>query len=185
EGDILIHAGDICDKGNETQVHQFIEWFAKQPFEHKIFIAGNHDFNLETERLLIPDRLPAEIIYLQDSGVEVYGKKIWGAFSAQNDANFRPELIPVDTDILLTHIPPWKILDQSPEGEHKGAVQLSLRVKEVAPEMHLFGHIHFNHGQQKIDGIQYANGSQYKASIKQIARKPQVFELPVSPLTSV
>ena len=185
EGDILIHAGDVCDKGNEDQVHQFIEWFANQPFEYKIFIAGNHDFNLETGRILIPAALPKEITYLQDSGVVVYGKKIWGAFSAQNDEYFQPGLIPEDIDILITHIPPWKILDQSPQGQHKGSAELSIRVRELKPDMHLFGHIHYSHGKRQIDGTQYANGSQYKASIKQIVRKPHVFELPVAPLASI
>lgn len=42
-GDILIHAGDISGTGRKEEVKAFIQWFEKQPYEYKIFIAGNHD----------------------------------------------------------------------------------------------------------------------------------------------
>lgn len=45
--DILIHAGDISSRGTETEINNFIEWFNAIPVKYKIFIAGNHDFNLE------------------------------------------------------------------------------------------------------------------------------------------
>ena len=46
-GDILIHAGDISNVGERSQVEDFIEWFRNQPHKHKIFIAGNHDRSLD------------------------------------------------------------------------------------------------------------------------------------------
>ncbi|NRS87459.1 3',5'-cyclic AMP phosphodiesterase CpdA [Flavobacterium sp. 7E] len=42
-GDMLIHAGDLCDHGTEGEVIAFLKWFGEQPYKHKIFIAGNHD----------------------------------------------------------------------------------------------------------------------------------------------
>lgn len=46
-GDFLFHAGDISYFGQPSEVYPFLEWFAKQPYTHKVFIAGNHDFGFE------------------------------------------------------------------------------------------------------------------------------------------
>lgn len=47
-GDVLIHAGDISNKGGEKDVTNFIHWFQNiQGFDMKIFISGNHDHCFE------------------------------------------------------------------------------------------------------------------------------------------
>lgn len=46
DGDILIHAGDFTNTGEEYQLRDFMEWFSQQPHKHKILIAGNHDVTL-------------------------------------------------------------------------------------------------------------------------------------------
>lgn len=66
-GDMIIHAGDVTEYGTEDEVMDFLKWFSKQPFTHKIFIAGNHDLFFEDctaarKRKLIPK----EIIYLEN-----------------------------------------------------------------------------------------------------------------------
>ena len=69
-GNILIHTGDVTAYGLETEVLDFIDWFEKQPFEHKVFIAGNHDFFFEEQsEVLIHDLLSdyPDVIYLEDS----------------------------------------------------------------------------------------------------------------------
>jgi predicted phosphodiesterase len=48
KGDVLIHAGDISNKGGEVDVTNFVYWFQNiEGFDTKIFIAGNHDFCFE------------------------------------------------------------------------------------------------------------------------------------------
>ena len=48
KGDVLIHAGDISNKGGEKDVTNFVHWFQNiEGFDSKIFIAGNHDFCFE------------------------------------------------------------------------------------------------------------------------------------------
>ena len=42
-GNILIHSGDLTSIGRKHEVEKFIEWFGKQDYTHKVFIAGNHD----------------------------------------------------------------------------------------------------------------------------------------------
>ena len=52
ECDIIIHCGDACTDGNETQLKDFFKWFSDLPVSKKIFIAGNHDliFDLSIQR---------------------------------------------------------------------------------------------------------------------------------------
>ena len=48
KGDILIHAGDISNRGGERDVTDFIKWFQNLGgWDRKIFIAGNHDHCFE------------------------------------------------------------------------------------------------------------------------------------------
>jgi Icc-related predicted phosphoesterase len=51
--------------------------------------------------------------------------------------------IPYDLDVLITHGPPFGILDQiKPGGAHLGCEELLKAVEEKRPKVHIFGHIH-------------------------------------------
>ncbi|EMD40325.1 hypothetical protein CERSUDRAFT_110922 [Gelatoporia subvermispora B] len=50
------------------------------------------------------------------------------------------------TDILLTHGPPFHILDKVLTGRHVGCAALSARLPSLRPRLHVFGHIHEDHG---------------------------------------
>ena len=54
-GTLLIHSGDFTSIGRKHEVERFIEWFGKQPYMHKVFIAGNHDLIFDTETLFKVD----------------------------------------------------------------------------------------------------------------------------------
>lgn len=45
--DILIHAGDITNRGTREELEEAIDWLASLPFKYKILIAGNHDIGLD------------------------------------------------------------------------------------------------------------------------------------------
>lgn len=45
-------------------------------------------------------------------------------------------------DLLLTHGPPFGILDTNRKGEHSGSKALLNLVERVKPKVHIFGHIH-------------------------------------------
>lgn len=159
EGDVLIHAGDVSRGGMKEQVTDFLEWFAVQNHTHKIFIAGNHDFFFEQAD---PDEvnsiIPDGIIYLNDSGLEINGVKFWGspitpwfnnwAFNRDRGDEIKKhwDLIPDDTDVLITHGPPSGILDETVYGNRTGCEELLLRVDQVKPKFHIFGHIHEDYG---------------------------------------
>ncbi len=172
KGDMLIHAGDVSSRGSQEQVLDFIEWFSNQNYKYKIFIAGNHDFFFEKEsQENIDSIIPSNIIYLNDSGIEIEGIKIWGspiqpwfydwAFNRKRreEINKHWELIPKDTDILITHGPPFGILDETLRGERVGCVDLLKRVNLVKPQLHVFGHIHEDYGVEEKEETTYVNAS--------------------------
>lgn len=172
DGDVLVHAGDISRGGTKGQVIDFLEWFEEQPHSHKIFIAGNHDFFFEqadTEE--ISRVIPKEIIYLNDSGIEINGIKFWGspitpwfnswAFNRHRGAEIKQhwDLIPNDIDVLITHGPPFGILDETVYGKRTGCEELLLRIHQVKPKYHIFGHIHESYGSFTKGKTTYINAS--------------------------
>lgn len=61
------------------------------------------------------------------------------------------ELIPSDTDILITHSPALDILDKTSRGEHVGSKALHYWFKYVGrPKLHVCGHIHEGYGQAEV-----------------------------------
>ena len=159
DGDILIHAGDVTRGGTKEKVIDFLKWFAAQKHTYKVFVAGNHDFYFEeTDSNKIRRLIPKNIIYLNDSGVEINDLKFWGspitpwfnnwAFNRNRGSEIKKhwDLIPNDTDVLITHGPPYGILDETVYGKRTGCEELLLRVYQVKPIYHIFGHIHEDYG---------------------------------------
>lgn len=187
-GTVLLHGGDVCNRGDADQAQDFLDWFASLDYQFKIFISGNHDFELDSGECVIPDRLsdgspfPDNMIHLVDQSFELGNIKIWGAATAAKDGlkSEPPQLwssVPSDTNILMTHYPPHGILDQNWAGKHCGLRGLKQMVSKLAPRVHLFGDIHASYGEKKLGDTQYYNGSLYKARTDTIVNQPFLFEL--------
>lgn len=170
-GDLLIHAGDVSTIGDLAEIVDFNRWLGTLPHPYKIVIAGNHDFYFEKEPQKAKELL-TNAIYLNDSGIEIEGFKIWGspispqfhhwAFNRQRGAEIRQHwaLIPADTDILITHCPPYGILDQTDTHQHEGCRDLLDIVQhQIQPCLHVFGHIHEAYGSLQIGRTLYVNAS--------------------------
>lgn len=170
EGDLLIHAGDFSGRGKPKEIRRFNNWLGTLPHRHKVVIAGNHDFLFENE----PEKAEALItnaIYLNDSGVTIEGINIWGspitpwfldwAFNRARGREIRKywDLIPANTDILVTHGPPKGILDKTAGGEEVGCEELAQVLTHLCPKYHIFGHIHEAHGTLEVNGTHYINAS--------------------------
>ena len=168
---MLIHAGDMTCVGGIDEIKEFNEWLGTLPHRHKIVIAGNHDLYLETVPSLA-NVLITNAIYLNDNGVEIEELKIWGspispnyqdwAFNRERGEEIRKywEMIPEDTDILITHCPPCGILDFDNKGKHEGCQDLlEIVQRKIKPRLHVFGHLHDAHGQVKIGETIFVNAS--------------------------
>lgn len=170
EGDVLVHAGDATANGTEAQVREFCEWFSDQPHRHKIFIAGNHDWLFETE----PEtarRMIRGFTYLEDSSTEIDGRIFYGspwtiryyewAFMLERGSELASKwkYIPAHTEVLVTHSPPQGILDRNGRGESAGCGDLLKRVREIAPKVHIFGHMHPSNGIETIGDTTFINAA--------------------------
>ena len=166
ETDVIIHSGDISHNGDESEVLDFLNWYIDLPYRHKIFVTGNHDLCLwDAEGI---EDLPDNLYFLQDRGVEIDGVKFFGLGYDHSE-----QLIPNDTDIVVTHEPPVMILDSS-AGTHWGNAPLRNRILDIKPRYHLFGHAHNSYGTIKQDGIVFSNASLLD-DMNRMVRKPRLF----------
>lgn len=170
-GDLLIVSGDLTGRDRIEEYSDFFAWLSKQDYKDKVLIAGNHDG--EIDKGLDFDIVDEHIHYLEDSGIEVQGLKIWGSPWTAWFKGINPKCtaytmcfgcdtedhlmdcwseIPHDTDILVTHSPPYGILDAIPMEDgsefHAGSKSLYSWLKYVErPRLHVFSHIHEGYGQ--------------------------------------
>lgn len=170
--DILIHCGDFSSMGREHEIRDFLMWFNQQDAKYKIFIAGNHDLMFENNRQLAKSLIPNGVIYLEDSLVEIMDLKIYGtpvqpefcdwAFNRTEEKLKQYwEIIPNDIDVLITHGPPFGILD-CVEGreEHLGSKSLYDEItNRIKPKLSVFGHIHSGYGIAQTNNLTYVNAS--------------------------
>jgi len=157
-GDVLVHAGDFTMRGTETEVEAFGAWLGAQPFEHKVIVAGNHDFLFEQDPARARALLPGDVHYLQDSEVTLGGLRFWGspwqpwfmdwAFNLQRGPALASKwaLIPEGIDVLITHGPPQGTADRTVNGEDVGCADLAVAMDRVKPRLSVFGHIHEGYG---------------------------------------
>jgi Icc-related predicted phosphoesterase len=196
-GDVLIHAGDLTGHGSRKETLEFMRWFGRQNARHKLCVAGNHDTFMEAEPETAA-RFAADcgVRLLNDSGCRIEGVSFWGSpitprffnWSFMRDSGAPIEahwnLIPKDTDVLITHGPPHGILDRvqrsEHEYEHTGCPSLLRRIHEIAPLIHLFGHIHEGHGRVDADNLSYFNVSTMNEGYR-IEHAPVIIELAFDP----
>ena len=61
--------------------------------------------------------------------------------------------IPDDTDVLVSHGPPYGILDRiARDSRHVGCDRLRARTAQIRPRLHVWGHIHEDRGVVVDDG---------------------------------
>jgi Icc-related predicted phosphoesterase len=172
DADMIIHCGDATSVGYEYEIANFLKWFSKlDQYKYKIFIAGNHDWFFEKTPQFVKQILPDNVVYLEDSGVEIEGIKFYGtpvqlefcnwAFNRTEEKLAQYwEAIPEDTDVLITHSPPLGMLDYSPMCGKAGSPSLLNEVTmRIKPKVHCFGHIHHSHGVLEQDGTTFVNAS--------------------------
>eukprot|EP00808_Paulinella_micropora_P012958 g10173.t1 len=174
EGDVLLHTGDLTGNYGEQDVDAHFEsacrWLAVMAtrFKHVIFIAGNHDTILDDKeydsrraRQTMRQMLPSNVVYLEDSGLALFGLKIYGTPVVvsrvesegrrfYSDAFERTELerkatydkIPEGLDLLLTHQPPSGYSKEG--GDH--LLTQRLAAMSQPPRIHCYGHTHKSFG---------------------------------------
>lgn len=177
EADVVVHSGDLCMVGTEQEALDFLNWFCDLPYRHKIFICGNHDDCLYGANI---NGLDDNVHYLCNSAIEIEGLKFYGVPMFMGDCvtdrqNRNYANIPADTDILITHSPAFGILDFD-DNINYGSEVLLQAVTNVNPRIHLFGHIHKQHGITTIETTIFSNGAIMNEDYS-IHNHPNVIEL--------
>lgn len=162
-GDLLIIAGDLTRTDTPEEHFHFCTWVEQQPYRKIIVIAGNHDNLLQQDGCLgIGDYDGIKTEYLQDSGIEFEGLKIWGspwvkrfegmntrcmAFTVDSERELEEKFrqIPNGIDILVTHSPPRGYFDLVEGKDYTGSWSLLDAIDRVKPRLHVFGHVHEGH----------------------------------------
>ncbi|KAH3751848.1 hypothetical protein DPMN_186425 [Dreissena polymorpha] len=130
-------------------------------------------------------------VYLEDASVNVCGLKIygapwqpefcdWGFNLSRGEACLQKwNLIPDDTDILITHGPPIGHGDACFNGMRAGCVELLSTIQQrVKPKYHVFGHIHEGYGVTTDDVTTFINASTCTLRY-QPDNPPIVFDIPL------
>lgn len=192
KGDVLIHCGDFSCHGKVRELEGFVRWLSKvsPKYGATFVIAGNHELQLEANPSLA-DLFNGVVEYLFNSGVEYEGKYFWGspfqpAFNgwAFNMLRGGEELrrnweqVPNNCDVLITHCPPYGILDSTGYQENVGCELLRKRIEEVKPKVSCFGHIHEGRGLNywAIPETTCINATNLDERYK-LVHKPVVFDL--------
>lgn len=190
DGDVVVHAGDFCRRGNAHEATDFLRWWADLPHKHKVLVAGNHDRCFERGHPKHPQLVKqANDIghYLVDESVVIDGVVFYGspwtptfnnwAFMKDRGEAMRSvwDKIDPETDVLVTHGPPFGVLDKAPKtyggsgglmgAPHSGATikesvgcrELSTAIKRVSPAHHIFGHIHESRGDRRYNSTHCYN----------------------------
>ena len=180
-GDLIVHAGDMSSQGYIHEIREFLKWYNNlDNYTNKIFIAGNHDWGFQNEPNMCKELLDFynKVTYLQDN-MELIGEdyqtavKVWGspwqpefynwAFNLpRNGEDLKTiwDMIPMNTDILITHGPAWGKVDTvKGEGNPLGCELLAERIKVVKPKIHVCGHIHTGYGYVFDGDTHYINAS--------------------------
>ena len=183
DGDVFIHAGDMCRHGDLAELRVAARWIAGLPHRHKVIVAGNHDWAFAREpgaaRAMFNDAH-----YLQDAEVTIEGMRFYGspwqpafhdwAFNVPRGAALAAvwAKIPRGLDVLITHGPPDGIGDRGAMAQRAGCADLRRRVVAIEPRLHLFGHIHQDGGAWQLGATMFANVTTWECE-----RAPTVFDL--------
>lgn len=159
DGDILVHAGDLTDTGTFEELMRAFDWLRDLPHAFKIVVGGNHDKLLDSTDKTQLDF--SGITYLQNSSatlkiankgeLHVFGSPStdtsgkW-AFQYSRNEDVWSGQIPLETDVLVTHMPPRFHLDINGFGDDR----LLEELWRVKPQVHIFGHVHAGHGVEQM-----------------------------------
>jgi hypothetical protein len=170
-----------------------MNWLSAQPHATKIFVPGNHDepFAQAKELAILRKMFPIVRILIDQelwlSGMRIYGAP-WLPAVFTDTTHFwlgvrspalqeKWDAIPDDSVLLITHGPPYGVLDKNEGGQYIGDPVLANRLAQL-PELraHVFGHVHASPGRIEKNGRLSINAAICDSKY-QPTRTPVTFDL--------
>ncbi|CAH0480279.1 unnamed protein product [Peronospora belbahrii] len=208
-GDVLLHCGDMTNRGRHDEIRDFNDWLELLPHKHKVVIAGNHDVCMDAVEYnqqwnmafrhkeyndpSLSRNLLTNCTYLENRSVVIEGIKIYGspmtpsipgragAFNVARGYADKQHWakVPSDVDILMTHGPPYGILDTTFSGLHVGSEGLLKEtMTRIRPRFHIFGHIHEAYGATRVGTTVFINAASNTLLAKP-CHPPVVLDIPL------
>lgn len=189
DADVLLIAGDVLGWGTDEELVKFDSWLGTLSYKKILYVPGNHDWELyyrECEMANAEILIDREFVF---EGVKFYGTPWvtefgdWAFQLPPKGLLERYGKIPVDTQVLIAHMPPRNVLDCVLRGGgammNVGSVELTAFLPDLsALKLHIFGHLHDPVNKTSIEkfGVTYANVSVLNEQYKK-HRDPMVFEI--------
>ena len=191
--DVLVVAGDLSMNGNAWW---FLNFFVpvmetnKNQFDKCIVVFGNHDDKIDLGDIY-KEGIPDYIEILFGTSIKYKGKKFFGNPYCKSSPEIIDSLlnreeevlkdiyseIPEDTDVLITHQPPYGYGDTvKNQSYHLGSESLMDRIRIVKPDIHIFGHIHTGKKYEENNGTKFYNVSVLDEYYN-VAYKPTIINL--------
>lgn len=149
DADVLVGAGDFATRGIGLMDTMDILAGCHAPL---LVVSGNHDSSSELRAIC--DVVP-QFTYLDGDGVSVDGRAffgigreipfqmdaVWSESYSEDEARHLLKGCPKGA-ILISHSPPYGVVDFQPDGRHEGSEVLLETIEAKSPVLHLCGHIH-------------------------------------------
>lgn len=169
--DLLILAGDYeynrdAAEQGRFMMGKFFLWLQRLPAKHIVWIGGNHDQTLFFKKAYGDWMRHGRAHYLEDRAITIEGVKIYGTpwtppffdwwfMASEDQLRTRYAEIPDDTDILVTHGPPYGVCDTTGYligggDPNCGSKALLERIKIIQPKAVVCGHIHEGRGTARV-----------------------------------
>jgi Icc-related predicted phosphoesterase len=157
--DVLVGAGDFAMRGIGLRDTLDILASADAPL---LVVSGNHDSFDELQAVC--DAVP-NFTLLDGTGTNVKGYEFYGisreipfqkdapwSESCSEDQAIRLLVNCPKGAVLISHSPPYGVVDFQADGRHEGSEALLKTVQDKEPLLHLCGHIHHCIGMQEYVG---------------------------------
>jgi len=152
----LLIAGDVASD-RVSYAEDLVEIVGEKGY----FVPGNNESGAVL-KALEPINIHGRMVEAGSLKVVGFGYSNITPFNTPGDRPaewWREELkkLPKEGDVLLTHVPPYGILDKTSSGVRVGCKELRAFVEESSFSLHLFGHVHERVGFSLYRGKAFIN----------------------------
>lgn len=198
DGDVLVHAGDFTMRGTEEEFRDFAYWLSTLPHKDIVICAGNHDWLAESDPLLAKNIIEGSrenVHFLLHEAKNIQNIKFFAspftptffnwAFNLDRGEPIKQkwDLIPNDVDVLITHGPPFGILDvvgpdfRNKVAKHVGCEELRKKIDTMDNlKVHISGHLHNSYGYIKEKNKTFISAASLNDRYN-VANRPILFNI--------
>ncbi|ELP90863.1 hypothetical protein EIN_359460 [Entamoeba invadens IP1] len=178
--DFLLICGDVTNRGRFSY-GSFYNWVLRVPADNVIFVFGNHERAVKEKFFTLFKNIP-KVHILQNAFEIIKGVQFFGlGFPVQERVVEWVNTVAIKDmpTVLLTHEPPFGILDMKMANPKKGEVGYKHAGSEVIkellntlqPQLACFGHLHYSFGAVRVDDTLCVNAAVVNEFGK-VANKP-------------